>query len=93
MASERLIDPNDPEFQLGRYLYDAQVLYADAQEGPVDAERVKEVCERYCRLINLVGQLRAECDRLEENTKYAGTVLHVLGTNIRDGMKKLGMGG
>jgi hypothetical protein len=60
----RLIDPDDVEFQLGRYLYDAQVLHADAAAGrPVGAARVMEVCERYARLINLVGLLRAECKR------------------------------
>jgi len=67
--SDRIINPNDKEFQLGRYLYDTENIHADIRGGgTVSDHRVLELCERYCRLIHLVGQLRAECDRLERLT-------------------------
>lgn len=80
--SDRHIDPDDPEFQLGRFLHDAQVLYADAEKGPVDPDRVKQVCERYCRLINLVGYLRCECQRLERKVDQAADA-------IKDALRQL----
>jgi hypothetical protein len=66
---EPLISPDDPEFQLGRYLYDTQVIFADLQKGPVAKERLEQLCRRYCRLINLTGMLRMECERLQEKVK------------------------
>lgn len=66
---EPIISPNDPEFQLGLYLFETQVIHADLQKGPVEKERLEELCVRYCRLINLTGMLRTECKRLQEKVK------------------------
>jgi hypothetical protein len=67
--SDRIINPNDAEFQLGRYLFDAGVIHADIKRGDkIQDERILQLCERYCRLVYLVELLRAECNRLERLT-------------------------
>jgi hypothetical protein len=69
-VSERIIDPNDVAFQQGRYLYDAQILHANAKTGEtIESARIMEICVRYCHLISHVGLLRAECNRLDEQLK------------------------
>lgn len=67
-----IINTHHPVFQVGRYLYDAQVLYADCQavkDGRIPAdkvaqeltpERVMRLCRRYCQLVYALGQLRAD---------------------------------
>lgn len=71
------INTYHPVFQQGRYLYEAQVLYTDAEAwrdgrkatswtSDVTPERVVLICKRYCQLINALGQLRADYNTLRE---------------------------
>jgi hypothetical protein len=67
-AQTEIISPDDPEFQLGHYLHDAEVLHADVRAGEsIEPERIKTICERYACLIHLTGLLRAECNRLRRS--------------------------
>lgn len=64
------IDTNALEFQLGRELYDTQVLisrikkYHEEHGGlnlaDVDAAEVQRLLIAHCKLIHLMGQLRAD---------------------------------
>jgi hypothetical protein len=54
------IDIDAEPFQLGRRLYEAEVIHARIEKGEViDPAEIKELAERYCELINWTGQLRA----------------------------------
>lgn len=74
------INTHHTVFQLGLFLYEAQVLHRDAEMEargetnarcykPVTPQRTMEVCRRYCQLINAVGQLRAEYGRLADERR------------------------
>lgn len=57
------IDTNSEPFQVGRRLFDTQVLYRDVEKGEqLNPERVKQLCHWYCELVTWVGQLRADYD-------------------------------
>lgn len=72
------INTNHPVFQVGRFLYDAQVVHARLEKGEtIEPETIKLLCERYCQLVTAVGQLRAyykdlerECDTAKEKIKH-----------------------
>lgn len=62
------INTHHPAFQVGRFLYEAQVLYAKAEKQPtIDSEEVILLCKRYCELVTAVGQLRAYYGILERD--------------------------
>lgn len=62
------IDTNAPQFQLGRRLYEAQVLYAKVtNDGYVPTkEETLELIHWYCELVNWTGQLRADYNVMRE---------------------------
>lgn len=61
------INTDAPEFQLGRRLYEAQVLYAKVKEGYVPTEKeTLELIHWYCELVNWTGQLRADYNVMRE---------------------------
>lgn len=68
------IDTNDEEFQLGRKLFETQVVLtkidkAKAAGQPIsdeDQEKLIEVAHWFCRLVNHVGYLRADYSVLQE---------------------------
>lgn len=61
------INIHHPVFQQGRNLYDAQVMCARLEAGETpDPAEVYKLAREMCWLINAVGQLRAEYDRLRE---------------------------
>jgi hypothetical protein len=54
-------------FQQGRNLYECQVLLAHHEAGkPMNETKVADLLKEMCALINGVGQLRAEYDRMRE---------------------------
>lgn len=79
-------DPNAVEFQLGRELYDTQVLVASVQKAreftqnlaDVDMHDIEKMLIAHCRLINLVGYLRTEysaaLDVLQGRAEYREAV-------------------
>jgi len=55
------IDTWAKEFQLGRRLYDAQIIIAKVEkEMSVTPEETKMLAEHYCELVNAVGLLRGD---------------------------------
>lgn len=59
------IDTNAPEFQLGRRLYEIEVLFAKLEKGEtISPEQIKEVIQWYAELINNVGMLRYDYECL-----------------------------
>ena len=64
------ININHSVFQLGRTLYDAQVVLADIDAGKaVESARVRELALTLCYLVNAVGQLRAEYASMRDQLK------------------------
>jgi hypothetical protein len=78
------IDPESPEFQLGKKLYDAEWMYSQLLKGiEVEPERIKELIGQYCRLINAVGQLKADCNKLRSMfTLRERLVVQLIESNI-----------
>lgn len=63
------IDTHAEQFQVGRRLYDTQVLWSGIDKDPtkpVDVAKVKELCHWYCELVAWVGQLRADYDVMRQ---------------------------
>ncbi len=70
------INTDHPVFHQGRYLYETQMLYRDAerwleghedyQNSPITPDRVMRVATRYCQLINALGQLKVDYNVLRE---------------------------
>lgn len=55
------IDTNAPQFQLGRRLYEAQVLYARLEKGEtIEPAEIKKLLHWYCELVNWTGMLKAQ---------------------------------
>lgn len=55
------IDPDAEQFQVGRRLYEAQIIHGKASRGEtISPEDVKELAHWYCELVAWTGQLRAD---------------------------------
>lgn len=61
------IDTMAEQFQVGRRLYDAQVMYGKLErKEELPVEQVKDLIKWYCELVNWTGQLRGHYDSMME---------------------------
>jgi hypothetical protein len=52
---------HDPKYQLGKELFEAQILELEVRKGNnLDYNQVQKLCIRHCELISMIGELRAE---------------------------------
>lgn len=78
------IDTHAPEYQLGRELYDTQVMVSRIREAKkggmqiaIDMSEVERLLIAHCRLIQLVGFLRADYNTLKECLQNPGSNRYV----------------
>ncbi len=65
------IDTHAEQFQVGKRLYDTQVLWTKIKDKGYQPtnEEILELCHWYCELVSWVGQLRSDYDVMVQCAK------------------------